>query len=250
MDLEGAVLGLGEWLSSDGARGIVIDSSDHARVVEMGTGKVLRRLGPHKGNLTQACISPGGDLALTFHSEKTANHAAVWNTLTGEKKFTITGTSRLWCAQFSVDGSELFLGILGNTGYGDSTLSVHESRTGELLREMNGLLMALAPDGRRALFVGRVVDLRTGRSLGTVPIGGTYYYAQFSPDGNYLIDAPQWVPWRSEPGYEDHCGLFHRRRPEWWWGVFYLWEFWLTAALAAIFVWSVVRDRRRLARTG
>ena len=44
--------------------------------------------------------------------------------------------------------------------------------------------------------------------------------------------------------------IWRRRRPEWWWGVFWLWEFWLTAALAAIFVWSVVRDRRRLARTG
>jgi len=44
--------------------------------------------------------------------------------------------------------------------------------------------------------------------------------------------------------------IFHRRRPEWWWGVFWLWEFWLTAAFAGLFIWSVVRDRRRLARTG
>ena len=31
-----------------------------------------------------------------------------------------------------------------------------------------------------------------------------------------------------------------------WWGVFYLWEFWLTAAFAGLFVWSVWRDRRSL----
>ena len=31
-----------------------------------------------------------------------------------------------------------------------------------------------------------------------------------------------------------------------WWGVFYLWEFWLTVVFAGVFVWSVVRDRRVL----
>jgi len=36
------------------------------------------------------------------------------------------------------------------------------------------------------------------------------------------------------------------RRPEWWWGVFYLWEFWVTAIFAALLVWSVVKDRGRL----
>ncbi len=41
---------------------------------------------------------------------------------------------------------------------------------------------------------------------------------------------------------------FRRRRPEWWWGVFWLWEFWLTAAFGGLFVWSVVRDRKALAR--
>ena len=40
--------------------------------------------------------------------------------------------------------------------------------------------------------------------------------------------------------------VWRRRRPEWWWGVFYLWEFWLTAAFAALFAWSVWRDRKSL----
>jgi len=41
--------------------------------------------------------------------------------------------------------------------------------------------------------------------------------------------------------------IYRRRRPEWWWGVFWLWEFWLTVAFAGLFVWSVVRDRAALA---
>ena len=40
--------------------------------------------------------------------------------------------------------------------------------------------------------------------------------------------------------------LFTRRRPERWWGLACLWEFWLTVALAAALAWSVSRDRRAL----
>jgi len=41
--------------------------------------------------------------------------------------------------------------------------------------------------------------------------------------------------------------LWHRRRPEYWWGIAWLPEFWLTIVLAGGFVVSVWRDRRRLA---
>ncbi len=37
-----------------------------------------------------------------------------------------------------------------------------------------------------------------------------------------------------------------RRRPEWWWGVFWLWEFWLTVGFAGLLGWSVYRDRKAL----
>ena len=45
----------------------------------------------------------------------------------------------------------------------------------------------------------------------------------------------------------DTVHIYLRRRPEWWWGVFWLWEFWLTAAFAALLIWSLLRDRRRFA---
>ena len=44
----------------------------------------------------------------------------------------------------------------------------------------------------------------------------------------------------------DGIDIYRRRRPEWWWGVFYLWEFWLTVAFAGLFVWSVWRDRKEI----
>ena len=46
--------------------------------------------------------------------------------------------------------------------------------------------------------------------------------------------------------WEGKISIYRRRRPEWWWGIFWLWEFWLTVAFAGVFLWSVVRDRRAL----
>jgi len=60
--------------------------------------------------------------------------------------------------------------------------------------------------------------------------------AGFSRDGNTLFAVSN----------DFRVCVFRRRRPEWWWGVFYLWEFWLTVAFAGLFVWSVVRDGRAL----
>ncbi len=42
--------------------------------------------------------------------------------------------------------------------------------------------------------------------------------------------------------------FYRRRRPEWWWGVAWLPEFWLAVSFAGLFVWSVVRDRRALGK--
>jgi len=89
-------------------------------------------------------------------------------------------------------------------------------------------LLVFAPDLGEAAFVELL--LRSTPFYGNV---------SFSPDGNWIVGANSL-----------EVVIFRRRRPERWWGVFWLWEFWLTAAFAAIFVWSVVRDRRRLARAG
>jgi hypothetical protein len=38
--------------------------------------------------------------------------------------------------------------------------------------------------------------------------------------------------------------MLSRRRPEYWWGVAWLAEFWLTALFAGALGWSVWRDRK------
>jgi len=62
----------------------------------------------------------------------------------------------------------------------------------------------------------------------------------FSADGTRLATV----------GEDGWIHIWRRTRPEWWWWMFYLREFWLTAVFAGLFIWSVIRDRRRLARAG
>ena len=57
----------------------------------------------------------------------------------------------------------------------------------------------------------------------------------FSKDGDHLL-----------LGHPLGVAVWSRRRPEYWWGLAWLPEFWLTVALGCVFVWSVWRDRRTL----
>ncbi len=62
--------------------------------------------------------------------------------------------------------------------------------------------------------------------------------ASFSPDGKRIVT-----------GSEDTTArVWERRRPEWWWGVAWLPEFWLTAVLGVGLGVSVWCDWTRLAR--
>jgi len=127
-----------------------------------------------------------------------------------------------------------------------------------------GVYRVISPDGRRevafrvderspgAVTEAVVVrDAATGEELTELGLEETHFSTggvEFYPIATFADNALLFV--RSDPvGSNSRIGIFRRRRPEWWWGVFYLWEFWLTAAFAAIFVWSVVRDRRALRAT-
>ena len=62
--------------------------------------------------------------------------------------------------------------------------------------------------------------------------------ACFCPDGKRIVTA-------SEDGT---ARIWRRTRPEWWWGVFCMLEFWFAAGFAAGLVWSLLADKRTFAR--
>ncbi|MGD0088628.1 MAG: hypothetical protein ABSE73_01795 [Planctomycetota bacterium] len=63
---------------------------------------------------------------------------------------------------------------------------------------------------------------------------GVYFGGTISEDGNWIIVCSD---------RHQFAFVWHRRRPEYWWGLAWLPEFWLTAVFAVAFVWSVRRDR-------
>jgi len=119
--------------------------------------------------------------------------------------------------------------ILGNVGHGST-------------RNAGGDCTVSA-DGSRAIESAdrQIIVLDASRTppepIATVDCGWGPLFAGISADGAEIqatsIDMREYV--------------YRRRRPERWWGVFWLWEFWLTAAFAGLFIWSVIADRRRLA---
>ena len=99
------------------------------------------------------------------------------------------------------------------------------------------------PDGTRVMVCStdgkaHVWEVATGKCVQFLESYEGPDHAALSPDGQRLVSA----------GRIGTFGIYRRRRPEWWWGIFWLKEFWLTVVFAGVFVWSVVRDRQLLAR--
>lgn len=95
----------------------------------------------------------------------------------------------------------------------------------------------MSPDGsrlvtRRVVTGGRIWDTRTGALLASLRDIGMF---RFLGDRRLLVvNGPE------------RSSILRRVRPEWWWGILWLWHFWVIAALSFALAWSVWRDRREL----
>ena len=142
---------------------------------------------------------------------------------------------RTHCLAFSPDGSLLAADLC------DRKLLVLEAQTGKELLCIDNDAGAIcwSPYGSRLAatspdFSVSVWDARTGACLAVLQQNDTIADVDFPPDGERIVTASS----------DKNVRIYRRRRPEWWWGVFYLTEFWVTVFFAALFAWSVVRDRR------
>jgi len=209
-----------------------------------GEDRRFRRVGlrGHKDTVVTAAFSPGGSKVVTASADGSAR---VYYATDGHHLLTLYGSSEdLVCAGFSATGMR----IVTAAEYG--TVKIWSAHGGGELADLpsRGKLTAaaLSPDGATVAIGtpgGRagIRDAATGTVLAEwAAHEGAVRSLAFSRDGLMLASA-------SDDGT---VRIYRSRRPEWWWGVFWLWEFWLTATFAAIFVWSVIRDCRRFARTG
>jgi len=138
-------------------------------------------------------------------------------------------------------------GFPGPSGRGDPFTEIYvvEKRTGNDRLKLHiappgAYCATFSPDGRRILTAGHnadavIWDARTGDQLARLSDGvKPVEMVSFSDDGL------QFVAWD-----EDHVARFYRRRrPEYWWGMAWLPEFWLTLVLGGGLVFSLWRDSR------
>ncbi|HEY3321739.1 MAG TPA: WD40 repeat domain-containing protein [Planctomycetota bacterium] len=99
-------------------------------------------------------------------------------------------------------------------------------------------LIVRLPDGRQC------VELRkseNGDLLARFNVHPDFNLAPFvlSPDCSRIV-----MPYNDFDERGSLVAVCHRRRPEQWWGVAWLPEFWLTIVFSGGLVWSVWRDRR------
>jgi hypothetical protein len=159
-----------------------------------------------------------------------------------------TCAEALWCHRhrFALsevlpwsDSTHRFFGDLPNSP-GSSMLWT--SAVGQSMPEGDIYGGGYSQDGRRfaAAMDGavRIYDTRDGRCLAEIALPGEdAYQARFSADDKWLYALA-----------DRGCLIWRRQRPEQWWGVFCMLEFWFSVIFATALVWSLLADRRYFRR--
>jgi WD40 repeat protein len=213
-----------------------------ARIWDAETGACMGKL-----DARSCSVSPDGRRLVTASGHE--NAARIRSVESGIEVATLEGdkTNVIW-AEHTADG----LHILSRSS--DRVVRLWDAGSYRCLVELpqhgarvkRGMFAKLLPDRDRIVTWGGglrlawIWDARTGRKLAEIPDGRGYNF----PGDDWIVAA------------HDHgeisTRLWRRIRPEWWWGVFCLWHFWVVVALSvalAFSVWKDVRDFRR-ARAG
>ncbi len=249
-----AVFGSGEskpsWAAiSPDERRVATIALNGVHLWDAGTGAHLAKLPHHGGRMHAGAMWVPGTHGLTFSPNSSLllscgedNAARLWRAEDGGLVAEL-GDHRADVdhASFSSDSR-----LVVTASY-DRTARVWEAEAGRCLGQLEGHLgpvyrASFSASGSRIVTGAsdgvRVWAWPDGRCLQALRVDGRgAQYVALSEEADLLV---------AGTGNWEGLVIFRRRRPERWWGVFYLWEFWLTAAFAALFVWSVVGDRRAL----
>jgi hypothetical protein len=141
--------------------------------------------------------------------------------------------------RFTPDGQRIIQTGLNLYGHGEALeAGVYDATSGELMADLGRSYPTCSQDGRWVTDEENKV-VRSTRSGAEVYCFSREGNVVFAPDGERLVV--------TEDGEEgDRLTFVVRRRPEQWWGLAWLHEFWLTVLLTGTFGWSCVHDRRQL----
>lgn len=148
-------------------------------------------------------------------------------------------------AAFSADGNWFSMVRRHESVDTDFLLTAWDTRTGKarhVHENAAGRNIFFSPDGQRCVAIGNagtwVLDMSTGQKIYRLLESSPEFFARaaFSPDGRHLAVTDQ-------QGALLFCS---RRRPEYWWGIAWLPEFWLAVVFGGVVAWSLHRDWREL----
>jgi WD40 repeat protein len=248
----------GEWFmrasfSPDGKR-ILSATGKTVQLRKADDGSVVFDL-EHNDDVHEALFSPDGVQIAGVCDDGTV---IVWDASSGNKLLSLAGRKLdidrvcplyLDRIVFSSGGGRLVAG--GEYG---GTL-VWDLMSGRCLAQRKEHLLAFDSAGRRVataetyfsrwysepqvLDILHIIEADSGMTLAVLKSGlESVTCASFSPDGRSLAVA----------GLFGTVKVYHRHRPEQWWGIFYMREFWFSAVFAAALVWSLFTDKACFAR--
>ena len=260
--------------SPDGAMLVTASEDCTARLWSVGKGTCLRVLAGHSEGVNHAEFSPDGEHVATAASDRTVR---VWSVRTGSCDMVLRpGNRRVELVSYSADGRRLITSGVGATviwdartgarmwklpehssgwlalfirngtrvvsGDWDGIVRVSDAKSGECIRSFRGhskVVTTLATSADESILAtgsgdetARVWRLATGRCVGVLKHGGDVVSVFVSSSGDRIVTT------------SDACRLWYCRRPEEWWGIFWLWEFWAAVFFGGLLLWSLWRDRR------
>jgi WD40 repeat protein len=154
---------------------------------EVASGRLVRSLTGHTGNVSSVAFSPDGRLLASGSWDYTIK---LWEVASGRLVRSLGHTAPVWSVAFSPDGR-----LLASSGSADWTIKLWEVASGRLVRSLGHTApvwsVAFSPDGR-LLASGsykeiKLWDVATGREVRTLT-GHTSSVTSvaFSPDGRLL----------------------------------------------------------------
>jgi WD40 repeat protein len=222
-----------------------LDDTREVRVWNLGTGKHVRTFSLGKGDHVLSFYGGKNGLMMLQNSvtDKELQGAEsyicyeVWDVKNATKLCDFTQRNK-----FGAFSSALYDDEVPRFVYGESTKQeIWDAQSGRLLVQHN--IAADVHQSCRNRIIMRAstlydvtehfVDLKTGEIVfqrTTTGMGMT----SLAEDGTSFVDLDDKL----------HVRHWRRRRPEYWWGIAWLPEFWLTALFAGALGWSVWRDRQ------
>ncbi|MCY3024006.1 MAG: WD40 repeat domain-containing protein [Planctomycetota bacterium] len=235
--------------------------SGYACVWSMESGTEIARLLGHSMAINQIAFSRDAGLIATASDD---GYAAIFDAIAGTELNLIDMTTPegystpAYCVAFSNGGGQLATGddsgLLRVWDIGKKNPTIPTAQT-------RGCASALcfSKDDSELYVAGDPcpwnLKALSWRLCGTLPNSAPNL--AFRPRGycDHLAAVSRRMKWSAtfhrHPASWDKCSRLHLRyfrRPEYWWGIAWLPEFWLTLVFAAGVVWSVYKDRSTLRR--